>query len=318
MKKLLNKFSRNLKPFIVQLLASIVLACASNPSTAGTPNETPAPAAIESTRPSVPTLKRKVSLARFTNTSRYGTALLGTSDRDPLPDQAAELLTNRLVESGKFIVIEKDLPRPTDSSPTISVGVNAVILGSVTAFGRRVEGQSGFLNSKLRQIATATVEVRLVDPVTGQSFFSTQGVGTASLTVGEVAGFGSSASYDPTLNDNALSAAVSDLITNVMNKLEERRWSSDVLKITDDQVLLSGGPSQGLQLGTLLDVETRGEVVISGQSGLPITLPGTKVATIKLVSFFGDDPSSEGAIGQIVSGKMPLGAIKSFVVVETH
>jgi curli biogenesis system outer membrane secretion channel CsgG len=280
--------------------------------------EIPAPVATVVVLPSTPALKRKISIARFSNATRYGKALLIDGDRDPLADQAADMLSARLVESGKFLVFERDVQALNKGAPTLAVGVDALIVGSVTEFGRKIEGQSGFLNSKMRQTASATVEVRLVDALTGQSFFSTRGVGSASITAGEVAGFGSSAGYDSTLNDRAISAAISDLMTNVMNKLQERRWYSDVLRVRDGQVFLSGGAAQGLKIGDKLDIETRGEVMVSGQTGLPITLPGSKVAAIELIAFFGDEPSAQGAIGRLISGQIPSGDPKSLIVVEAR
>ena len=231
------------------------------------------------------------------------------------------MLTARLVDSGKFIVFERsdmDSLAREQSAAGLSnqlVGVDSLIVGSVTEFGRKTEGKSGFLNSKMKQVASATVEVRLVDVRTGQAFFSTKGEGSASVEVGEVAGFGSKAGYDSTLNDKAISAAISDLMTNVLNRLGERRWHSDVLKATGLQVIISGGPSQGLSIGDRLSLETRGETLTSGQSGLPITLPGQKVADLEVVSFFGEDASSEGAIARVVSGDA-TGDIKNYVVVE--
>lgn len=268
-----------------------------------------------------PVFKRKVAIGRFSNSTRYGKALLIEGEADPLAKQASDMLTARLVDSGKFIVFERsdmDSLAREQSAAGLSnqlVGVDSLIVGSVTEFGRKTEGKSGFLNSKMKQVASATVEVRLVDVRTGQAFFSTKGEGSASVEVGEVAGFGSKAGYDSTLNDKAISAAISDLMTNVLNRLGERRWHSDVLKATGLQVIISGGPSQGLSIGDRLSLETRGETLTSGQSGLPITLPGQKVADLEVVSFFGEDASSEGAIARVVSGDA-TGDIKNYVVVE--
>jgi curli biogenesis system outer membrane secretion channel CsgG len=282
-------------------------------------NGAPTSAVANASSPAV--LKRKVAIGRFSNATRYGKALLIDGERDPLADQAADMLTARLVDSGKFIVFDRgdlgSLEREQEAAgvSTKLVGVDAVIVGSVTEFGRKVEGKSGFLNSKMRQIATATVEVRVVDVQTGRAFFSTRGSGTASVEVGEVAGFGSKAGYDSTLNDKAISSAISDLITNLLQRLQERRWSSDVLQVRGTQVFISGGPSQGLKAGDRLRLETRGETITSGQSGLPIRLPGQAVATLEIMSFFGEDPASEGAIARVVQGAIQADP-KTLIVVE--
>jgi curli biogenesis system outer membrane secretion channel CsgG len=270
-----------------------------------------------------PTLKRKVAIGRFSNSTRYGKALLLEAERDPLADQASDMLTARLVDTGQFMVFERrDLDAVTreqsSSERAKLVGVDALVVGSVTEFGRKVEGKSGFLNSKTRQIASATVEVRLVDVATGQAFFSTSGKGSASVEVGEVAGFGSKAGYDSTLNDSAISAAVSDLMTNVVQKLQERRWFTDVLQVRGDQLYMSGGVSQGLKPGQTLIIERRGETVTSGQTGLPITLPGQEVARVQVVSFFGESRESEGTIARITQGQVPAADLKALRVMEAR
>lgn len=273
--------------------------------------------------PSTPTLVRKVAIGRFTNSTRYGKALLLDGEADPLAAQASDMLTARLVDSGQFMVFERSDLSVLDrekaaagSSIAGMTGVDALVIGSVTEFGRKTEGNQGFLNSKMRQIATATVEVRLVDVRTGQAFFSTTGTGSATVEVGEVMGFGSVASYDSTLNDKAISAAISDLINNVVQRLKQRPWFTDVLQVRGDQVFISGGPSQGLRIGDRFRIESLGETITSGQSGLPITLPGQYLGTIEVLSFFGDGPSSEGAVARLVAGRPPTGDLSQFVVLE--
>lgn len=273
--------------------------------------------------PSSPTLVRKVAVGRFTNSTRYGKALLLDGEADPLAAQASDMLTARLVDSGQFMVFDRsdlsvlDRERAAAGSTIAGLtGVDALVIGSVTEFGRKTEGNQGFLNSKMRQVATATVEVRLVDVRTGQAFFSTSGTGSATVEVGEVMGFGSVAAYDSTLNDKAISAAISDLINNVVQRLKQRPWFTDVLQVRGDQVFISGGPSQGLRVGNRFRIESRGETITSGQSGLPITLPGQYVGTVEVLSFFGDGPSSEGAVTRLVAGQLPAGDLAKFVVLE--
>jgi curli biogenesis system outer membrane secretion channel CsgG len=309
---------------VLCIAALAVAAPAAHTEVPKPPIEIAAPSAAQSVvAPSRPTLKRKVAVGRFSNSTRYGKALLIEAERDPLADQAADMLTARLIDSGQFLVFERgDLDvisrEQTGAEAAKLVGVDALLVGSVTEFGRKIEGKAGFLNSKTRQVASATVEVRLVDVRTGQAFFSTAGSGSASVEVGEVAGFGSRAGYDSTLNDKAISAAISDLMTNVIQKLQERRWFTDVLQVRGDQLYLSGGPAQGLKIGEALAVEARGETVTSGQSGLPITLPGHTVARLEVISFFGDAPESEGTIARIVQGQVSSTDLKTLRVVEVH
>ena len=94
------------------------------------------------------------------------------------------------------------------------------------------------------------------------------------------------------------------MVSEIVGNLEDRPWSTDVLKVDGDRVFISGGGRQGLKVGDHFTVETLGEVIKSGQSGLPITLPGRSIAEIEVVSFFGDTEYSEGSVAQVVSGSL--------------
>ncbi len=279
---------------------------------------------VSAPAPSVPILKRKIAVGRFSNATNYGRALLLEGESDPLANQASDMLMARLTDSGKFLVFERGDLQAIQKERTLQsripsplVGVDALIIGSVTEFGRKIEGETGFLSSTKRQSASATVEIRIVDVQTGQAFFSTKGSGTATVEAGEVAGFGSRAGYDATLNDKAISAAVSDLINNVMQKLEERPWHTDILDADGSMVTISGGPTQGLKLGDQLRVERPGKTVVSQQTGLPITLPGEQVAQIQVVSFFGQG-TAEGATARVTSGQVTHDQMQDLVVTEAR
>ena len=187
----------------------------------------------------------------------------------------------------------------------------------MTQFGRRLEGKTGFLNSQARQVASATVEIRLVDVRTGQAYFSTVGSGVASVEVSEVAGYGSRAAYDSTLNDKAISAAISDLMTNLMQKLQQRPWSTDVLSATGGQVMVSGGSGEGLRVGDQLIVARRGKVVMSRQTGLPIELPSESVATLEVTGFFGSG-DSQGSVTRVIQGAVDPNAKDLIVTSPTQ
>ena len=253
-------------------------------------------------------LKRRIAIGRFSNATQYGRALLLPDEKDPLADQAADMLAARLVDTGKFIVLERrDLDAVKNEQSLIgtgnTVGADTILVGSVTQFGRKLEGKSGFLNSQARQVASATVEIRLVDVRTGQAFFSTTGTGSADLEASEVAGFGSRMAYDSTLNDKAISAAISDLMSNLLQKLQQRPWSTDILQASNGSIMISGGSAEGLHVGDRLSVARRGKTLVSQQTGLPIELPAERVATIQIVGFFGSG-DAEGSEARIVDGSL--------------
>ncbi|RBA23214.1 CsgG/HfaB family protein [Herminiimonas fonticola] len=297
----------------VFLVAPLILGACAVTSPPPQPVEAPVSRAqqIEAQKqvsaPQVKTLKRKIAIGRFTNETRYGKTFQIDANQDPLGKQASDMLNNRLISSNKFLTFERsDLEKIKSEQALLKegnlIGVDTLILGSVTEFGRSTSGKSGFLSSTKIQIARAKVEIRLVDARTGYLFFTATGTGEASTESGEVAGFGSRADYDGTLNDRAIGAAISDVQNALISKLEERPWRTDILKVSGRQIFISGGARQGLKVGDVLVVMQQGETVKSNQTGFAITLPPALIGKIRVTSLFGDNETNEGAIGELVSG----------------
>ncbi len=272
----------------------------------------------------VPAAKRykiKVAIARFTNETTYGRSLLNDADLDRIGKQASDMLASRLVMSKAFLVLERPdlakLKREQEiAGETALVGADTLVMGSVTEFGRSVSGKSGFLSSTKMQLARAKVDVRLVDARTGLAYFSAIGAGEASTESGEVAGFGSRAAYDATLNDRAISAAVSDVVDRLISKLADRPWRTDILEVKGNQVFVAGGRLQGLKEGDALAVMLSGDTVKSRQSGFDVTLPPKPVGALKVVSLFGDSETNEGAVCVIASGSVDKAQLKKLFVTE--
>jgi curli biogenesis system outer membrane secretion channel CsgG len=268
--------------------------------------------------PSIKRYKQKVAIIRFTNETNYGKALMTDADFDRLGKQASDMLASRLVKSGNFMVFERSDIKKIQQEQAISggglIGVDTVIVGSVTEFGRSITGKTGFMSSTKMQMAKAKVEIRLVDIKTGQAFFSASGAGEAITESGEIAGYGSRAAYDATLNDRAIAAAITDVIDKLVSTLEEKAWRTDILNIENGQVFISGGARQGIKVGDTLKVMSPGQKVKSKQTGMEISLPGKQVATIRVISFFGENENDEGSICEIVSGSIdPSLAAKLYV-----
>ena len=262
-----------------------------------------------------------MAVARFSNETRYGRTFLRDADLDPLGKQAVDMLASRLVASGKFLVFERpDLHKIEQEQAILKhanlVGVDALIVGSITEFGRVTTGQTGFLSATKKQIARAKVDIRLVDARTGHVFFSAIGAGEATTESGEIAGFGSRADYDATLNDRAIAAAISDVQNALLAKLEERPWRTDILQIQGNQVFISGGRHQGIKVGDVLAIMREGQTVKSQQTGFDITLPGTHVGSIRITSLFGDSEASEGATGELITGTFDPSQIDGLFVAE--
>lgn len=304
------------KTWIWGLLAAFAFAGCATVSPPPVATESPAPQAQQARaqeRAAAPEAKRyklKVAIARFTNETNYGRSLLNDADLDRIGKQASDMLASRLIQSGQFVVLERtDLNKVFREQDLTGagnlVGADTLIIGSVTEFGRSVSGKSGFLSSTKVQTAKAKVDIRLVDARTGHAYFSAIGAGEASTESGEIAGFGSRATYDATLNDRAIAAAISDVIDGLVSKLSDRKWKSDILEVREGLVYISGGKHQGLKVGDALAAMEAGETVKSRQTGFDVTLPARQVASLKVVQLFGENETNEGAVCEVSGGAIP-------------
>ncbi len=262
--------------------------------------------------PEIKRHKRKIAIGRFSNETRYGRSLLRDVDGDPLGKQALDILSGRLVSTGRFLVFERpDLTKIESEHERFGggdlVGVDVLIFGSITGFGRSTTGQVGFLSSTKKQLARASVDIRLVEVRTGRVFFSTSGAGEATMESGAVAGFGSRAAYDGTLNDKALTAAIGETVNQLVTTLEARPWRTDILKVEKGNVFISGGRQQGLRVGDELVIMREGDRIKSQQSGMEITLPGRVIGRIRVTSLFGDNEANEGAVARLTQGRLKDG-----------
>jgi curli biogenesis system outer membrane secretion channel CsgG len=276
--------------------------------------------AVASIAPAKPILKRKIALGRITNETSYGRSLLRDSAGDPLGKQVTDLLSKSLTESGAYLVFERpDISRLKDESALTGVklnviGVDSLIIGSLTEFGRKTVGQTGFVSSSKKQVAFAKVDLRVVDVTTGQVFFATSGAGESSTEVASTFGFGSQAAYDGTLNDSAIRQAISEAVNRLSNEMAGRPWQTFFLSAEQGRYFVAGGKAQGLRPGMLFSVQTAGEKIKSPQTGFDITLPGREIAQLRIDANFGDSEATEGSVGSLVSGSIQGFKVEQLVV----
>ena len=250
------------------------------------------PAAAQEER----TIKRKVAIGRFSNETQYAKGMFYDRENDPMRKQALDILSSKLAASGKFILLEReDLDiLVEEAGPDMKkIGADYIILGAVTEFGRKTEGQQKIFSSTKTQTVEAGVSIRLVEAATGLIIYSDEAKGSAEISAKKVLGLGESAGYDATLSDKAISDALSQLVDNIVAKCMNNPWRSYVLSVEDGTYLISGGASQGLAAGDKFNVYTKGKTVKNPQTGMDVELPGKKIGEVTVVSSFGDTPENE-------------------------
>jgi curli biogenesis system outer membrane secretion channel CsgG len=266
-------------------------------------------------------LKRKVVIARFTNETKHGNSFLLDESNDRLGKQASDILAARLTESGKFLMFERQDLNKIKAEQDLAnitpqlVGADYLIIGSVSEFGRTTTSEVGIFSRNKKQRANATVNVRLVDVTTGQIIFSQEGSGESLSEANRVFGVGESAGYDSKLDDDALSAAISKLVSNLIENLLDKPWMAYILDVQPEQVIVSGGKSQGLKQGDILIVMKRGRMVKNPQTGIVIELPRVEAAKLKVVSLAGTG-NNEVSVCELTSGSIAGMNIDQLIVQE--
>jgi curli biogenesis system outer membrane secretion channel CsgG len=255
-------------------------------------------------------LKRKIAISRFSNETRSGQSFFLDKNNDRVGKQAMDILSSKLFETGKFIMLERaDLAQiekelNIGGAASLKNSADYLIVGSITGFGRKEHSDVGIFSRVKKQEAFAKVHIRIVDTYTGQIIYSEEGEGTAYNEAGTVMGVGGRAGYDSQLSDKAIDAAISDLASNIIENLLDKPWRGYILGYEDGNLITSGGKSQNIAIGDMFDVFKEGKRVKNPQTNMMITLPGKKIASIKIISTLGDTPESEVSLAAISNGNM--------------
>lgn len=178
-------------------------------------------------------VKTPVSIGKFDNRSSYMRGIF-SDNVDRLGGQAKTILETHLQQSGYFSVLNRDnlseLKQEVGFSNTNQAikGARYVITGDVSEFGRKEVGDQqlfGILGRGKQQIAYAKVNLNVVDVRTSEIVHSVQGAGEYALSAREILGFGSTASYDSTLNGKVLDLALREAVNNLVTDIQTNRWS---------------------------------------------------------------------------------------------
>jgi len=259
-------------------------------------------------------VKRKVAIGRFSNETRYGKSVFSTGSDHNIGKQASDILSAKLAESGKFILLERDSDDMELINKELSMnnikGLNIpadyLILGSISAFGRKDESNAKVFSRTRKQVAFATVNIRLVDIYSGQIIYSDEGSAEAYAEAKTKTFSSSEMGYDSTLNDKVISGAISKLISNIIENLTEKPWRTFILDYTDGIVTIAGGDSQGINVGDVFGLYQKGRTVYNKQLGNKIELPGKLVGNIEVIGTAGSTINNEISFTEITTNNATI------------
>ncbi len=171
-------------------------------------------------------------VGNFQNRSSYMQGLF-SSNTDKLGNQAKTILKTHLQQTNRFNIVDRQsLQQNEQEAKFIGVkqniqGARYTVTGDVTEFGRKVTGDRqlfGIFGAGKKQTAYSKVSLNIVDVLTSQIVYSTQGAGEYAMSNREVLGFGGTASYDATLNGKVLNFAIMEAVNNIVRDIENGVW----------------------------------------------------------------------------------------------
>lgn len=240
--------------------------------------------------------KRRIGVVEFANKSAYGQGRLGGA--------ATDILVTELTKSGKFIVVERDRMEKImaeqkfqaegmiDPQTAVQVGkilgLEAIVLGSVSQFGVKTEGSDYLISQTKKQVADVTVDIRLVDTQSGQVLMADSGKGQAKSKKGSILGMGTKGGYDETIEGEALRAAVVQFVTNIASQLNRKPWSCAIADASGGDIYLNAGQDSGLTVGTKLDCFSQGAEIRDPKSNLVIGHRELSLGSLEITRYCGD------------------------------
>ncbi len=250
----------------------------------------------------------------------------------------SDMLVDRLVNDGTYSVIERkaldkliaeqnfsnsDRADPNSAAKIGKLlGLNAIIVGSITQFGRDDKntsvGGGGFgLGkygiggvSKKESKAVVQITARMIDVNTGEILASAPGMGESSrggtslIGAGGGGGSGGGGAFDMSSSNfgaTIIGEATNKAVTQVAMKLDESATRLPVVVIAVDgmvadvsgnSLVLNVGKRSGLKVGDVLKIARTGREIKDPATGKVLRRVETDLGTVTITS--ADDESSEG------------------------
>ncbi len=221
--KILDRYS---KLSLAALVCVFVAGCATESHHAITPETVASAGTVYNG------VRSTIVVGQFDNRSTYMRGIFSEGE-DRLGAQAKGILITHLQQTGRFSVLDRgNMPEISNEAAILGKqlklkGANYVITGEVAEFGRKEVGDMqffGVLGRGRKQVAYSKVDIKVVDVLTSEVVFSTQGAGEYELSEREVLGFGGAASYDSTLNGKVLDLAIREAVNRLVEGVEQGRW----------------------------------------------------------------------------------------------
>jgi curli biogenesis system outer membrane secretion channel CsgG len=222
-------------------------------------------------------LKKVVAVSRFENRSNVG-------GQWALDDGMADQLADALVQSGRFVVVERqtlrdvtgeqDLVTSGRARRSASAQTGKLVSSQILIKGTisRGIGFGGFKLGSKRQEAHVGLILRLIDTTTGEVLDSQRVEGKASsggLAVsGSVAGLGfGSDGFKKTPLGKATQIAIDNAVERISHRLSDVPFQAHVIRAKGRSVLINAGEQTGVSVGDEFRVFGVGEEIVDPITG---------------------------------------------------
>lgn len=213
-----------------------------------------------------------------------------------------EALTTTLVGTGKFIVLERlaanqvqqeqdfgasgRVNAETAADKGKMMGAQVLITGDITQFAYQRSSIGGKLSNIVRGLdagvervsASVSIDLRLIDAVTGEVIASIKGDGSAAqqgvtthLTKDEKKYDGSIALSTPL--GKASREAIQKSVAGIIDNVPKLRWSARVIDFRDGVVYVNAGSALGMVKGMALEVFDPQPTLIDPETGRNLGSP---------------------------------------------
>lgn len=220
-----------------------------------------------------------------------------------------EALTTSLAATGKFIVLERAALQLVQQEQDLGasgrvntetaadkgklIGAQMIITGDITAFTYNRSSVGGQLTNIVKGLdagvervtASVSIDLRLVDAVTGQVIASIKGDGNAAqqgvtghLTRDEKKYDGSMALSTPL--GKASRGAIVKSVAGIIDNIPKVKWSARVIDFRDGVVYVNAGLDGGMVKGMALEVFDPQPVLVDPETGRNLGSPDKLIGEV--------------------------------------
>ncbi len=260
-------------------------------------------------------LKKRIAIINFEDRSGYG---------HNIGRGVADMLVTSMVESDKFIVIERaeldeilkeqglgqtGLVTPQSAAKVGQLlGLQRIITGSITEFGSKKSKVGGGIGGFNLGVSTTTarvvVDLRIINVNTGEIVMAKSAEGEDSSTGLDNVGmddidFHNSSTWDNTQLGIASRESINECVEFISEDMEGLPWEGKIIKASGTTLYMKPGSKGGVQPGMVFSIYRAGEELIDPDTGLSL---GSEESKIGEIQYTGDVADGKAGKALVKSG----------------